>query len=349
MIGNKKLVVFGVLCFFVMGLVLSGCGAKKETKASDEKKILFRYSHSAGTALTDPHQAAALKFKESLEKATGGKVEVQIFPGGQLGSEERGFQDVQKGIIQATSMAVNNAAVFSPSLFVFDLPYMFKSNEEFYKVIDQNWDLINEKMAKESGNIAIAWLEQGFRVITNSKKPVDKISDLKGLKLRVPNNPIMIATFKAWDCEPTPMAWDETFQALQQKVVDGQENPYTVIATNKFYEVQKYVTEVHYKMWIGPVVVQEKWLKSLPEDVRKAVIQAGKDATKSNRELMKTMEADTKKLLKDKGMVFSGTLKDEDVWMQKSMAVWPQFYNKIPDLTLLDSMMKTVGREKPKP
>lgn len=348
MFKSNKLVALGMACLLMVGLALAGCGSKQETKAVDQKKIIIRYSHSAGTAITEPHQAAALKFKESVEKATNGKVEVQIFPGGQLGSEERGFQDVQQGIIQANSMAVNNAAVFSPSLFVFDLPYMFKTSDEFYKVIDENWDNINQSMAKESGNVAIAWLEQGFRVITNSKKPVGKITDLQGLKLRVPNNPIMIATFKAWDCEPTPMAWDETFQALQQKVVDGQENPYPVIATNKFYEVQKYVTEVHYKMWIGPVVVQEKWLNSLPEDVRKAIIQAGKEASQNNRKLMMTMDTDSKKLLQDKGMVFSGPLKDEDVWMQKAMTVWPKFYDKIPDLTLLDKMMKSVGRERPK-
>lgn len=349
MLRENKLIVSLVALLVSIAVVVTGCGSNKpQGQAGDQQKITFRYSHSAGTAISDPHQAAAVKFKESVEKATGGKVQVQIFPGGQLGSEERGFQDVQKGVVQATSMAVNNAAVFSPSLFVFDLPYLFKSRDEFYKVIDENWDAINERMEKESGNIAIAWLEQGFRVITNSKRPVETLSDLQGLKIRVPNNPIMVATFKAWDCEPTPISWDETFQALQQKVVDGQENPYPVIATNKFYEVQKYVTDIHYKMWIGPVVVQKKWLDSLPEDIRKAIIQAGKDATMDNRKLMAKMDQDTRKLLQDKKMVLSGTPKDEDVWMKKSMAVWPQFYNKIPDISLLDKMMKSLGRERPK-
>ena len=345
--------IMAVLMVALMAMLsLAGCGSKEKSGedkgAAGDKKIVIKYTHSANTAITDPHQAAALKFKESVEKATNGKVEVQIYPAGQLGSEQRGFQDVQQGIVQATSMAVNNASVFSPSLGVFDLPYLFKDRNEFYKVIDENWDEVNARMSKESGNISIAWLEQGFRVLTNSKKPVETMADLKGLKIRVPDNPIMVQTFKSWNCEPVPIAWDETFNALQQKVVDGQENPYPVIATNKFYEVQKYVTDLHYKMWIGPVVVNEKWLKSLPEDVQKAIIQAGKEATMDNRKLIQKMDTETLQLLKDKGMVLSGTPKDEDQWMKNAMSIWPKFYNIIGDVTLLDKIMATLGREKPK-
>ena len=333
-------------------LALAGCGGDKDGKEGDkgaavDEKIVIKYTHSAGTAMTDPHQAAALKFKESVEKATEGRVEVQIFPAGQLGSEQKGFQDVQQQIVQATSLAVNNASVFSPSLGVFDLPYLFKDRDEFYTVIDENWDDINQLMAEESGNVAIAWLEQGFRVLTNSKKPVNTMADLKGLKIRVPVNPIMVETFKAWDCEPVPIAWDETFNALQQKVVDGQENPYPVIATNKFYEVQKYVTDIHYKMWVGPVVVNEQWLKSQPADVQEAIIQAGRDATMDNRALMQKMDQETLDLLKEKGMILSGTPEDEDQWMKNAMSIWPKFYDTIGDVRLLDQMMNTLGREKP--
>ena len=187
----------------------------------------------------EPHHAAALDFKNYVEKATNGKVDVQIYPGSQLGGEERSFQDIQQGVIQIASLAVNNVTVFSPSMGVFDLPYMFTNYEDCYKLIDQNWDEINKRMIDESGNMAVGWLVQGFRVLSNSKHPIRTVEDLKGLKIRVPNNPIMIATFRAWGGEPAPMAWDETFNALQQKVVDGQENPYPVFASNKFEEVQK--------------------------------------------------------------------------------------------------------------
>lgn len=317
------------------------------TAAAAQKKMIIRYSHSSGAMVNEPHHAAATDFKNSVEKNSNGAIEVQIYPASQLGGEQRNFQDIQQRVIHAASLAVNNATVFSPSLGFFDLPYMFTSFEECYKVTDENWEEINSRMIKESGNMAVGWLVQGFRVLSNSKRPVNTLADLKGLKIRVPNNPIMIASFKAWDCEPAPMAWDETFNALQQKVVDGQENPYTVFASNKFEEVQKYITEIHYKMWVGPIVVNADWFDALSPENKKIILDAGKLATANNRMLIAQMEADLKVDMRKKGVEIIEKPEDEDAWMQKAMSVWPQFYDKVGDLSLLDSVMKTLGRQRP--
>lgn len=312
-----------------------------------QKKMIIRYAHSSGAMVKEPHHAAAVDFKNHVEKASNGAIEVQIYPAGQLGGEERNFQDIQQRVIHAASLAVNNASVFSPSLGFFDLPYMFTNFDECYKVTDENWDEINKRMISESGNMAVGWLVQGFRVLSNSKRPVKTLADLKGLKIRVPNNPIMIATFKAWDCEPAPMAWDETFNALQQKVVDGQENPYTVFASNKFEEVQKYITEIHYKMWVGPIVVNADWFEALSPENKKIVLDAGKLATANNRKLIAEMEAELKADMRKKGVEIIEKPEDEDAWMQQAMSVWPQFYDKVGDLSLLDAVMKTLGRQRP--
>ena len=312
-----------------------------------EKPIIMRYSHSSSAMVKEPHHAAALDSKHHVEKATDGKVEVQIYPGSQLGGEERSFQDIQQGVIQIASLAVNNVTVFSPSMGVFDLPYMFTNYEDCYKVIDGNWDEINKRMIDESGNMAVGWLVQGFRVLSNSKHPIRTLPDLKGLKIRVPNNPIMIATFRAWGGEPAPMAWDETFNALQQKVVDGQENPYPVFASNKFEEVQKYITEIHYKMWIGPIVVNAAWFKRQPENVRQAILEGGRIATENNRKMIAEMEAELVTSIKASGVEIVSKPEDEDLWQEKAMSVWPQFYDKIGDVSLLDAMMKSLGRSRP--
>ena len=137
---------------------------------------------------------------------------LQEFPAGQIGSEERSFQDVQQGILQMTVLAVNNASIFAPSLGAFDLPYIFKNVKEFDDCVEQNWDLINKRMEAESGTVAIAWHSQGFRFITNSKQPVTTLKDLAPVKIRTPNNPIMIGVYRAWGTAPVPMAMDETFQ-----------------------------------------------------------------------------------------------------------------------------------------
>ena len=288
------------------------------------------------------------KMNDKLVKKLGAdRIEIQEFPAGQIGSEERSFQDVQQGILQMTVLAVNNASIFAPSLGAFDLPYIFKSVKEFDDCVDQNWDLINKRMEAESGTIAIAWHSQGFRFITNSKQPVAKLADLAPVKIRTPNNPIMIGVYRAWGTDPVPMAMDETFNALQQKVVDGQENSYVVFASNKFEEVQKYMTELRYKLQIIVMVVNDTWLKKQPADIQQAILEGGRLATENNRKMIAEMETDLVKVLKDKGVEILAKPEDEPVWQEKAMGVWPQFYDKIGDISLLDTMMKSLGRTRP--
>lgn len=312
------------------------------------KKQLIRYTHGSGATPDDAHQWTALKFKELVEKYSNGQIEVQIYPAGQLGSEQRGFQDVQNGVVEATSLAVNNATVFTPVTGLYDLPYIFKTREEAYKVFDGLWDPINKKMIEQGGVRSIIWFEQGFRVLTNSKREVKTLKDLQGLKIRVPQNPLMIGAFKSWGVEPVPIAWDETFNALQQKVVDGQENPHVVNASMKFFEVQKYITDIHYKMWIGPVVVQEKWLQNLSPELRDAVLKAGKEAAMAERQFVQELEGKALKQLTDKGMVHSGAPSDEDEWMKRAMSIWPDFYKDIGGTEMAEQAMKILGRELPK-
>lgn len=351
----KKLNFLLSLMAISLMLMLSGCGGSDENSAQSqggggsEDKIIIKYTHGVGTDPSDPHQWVALKFEELAEKYTDNRVDVQIFPGGQLGSEQRGFQDVQNGVVQATSLAGNNAAVFAPSVGIYDLPYMFINREEAYKVMDGIWDDLNEKMIEESGTRALIWFEQGFRTLTNSKKPVTTLDDLQGLKIRVPQNPMMLGAFKSWGCEPVPVAWDETFTALQQGLVDGQENPHTVNNSMKFYEAnQKYITDIHYKMWIGPVVVQEKWLQSLPEDIREALIKAGRDTALAEREFIQELEKNALDNLTKNGMEYLGAPKDEEEWQKRAMAIWPEFYDTIGGTELVEKAMQILGREMPK-
>ena len=334
--------------FTLLSLVCAGLIWAAPAPANAADKIVIRFAHSNTPSDMDPYHALVTKMNDKLVKKLGAdRIEIQEFPAGQIGSEERSFQDVQQGILQMTVLAVNNASIFAPSLGAFDLPYIFKSVKEFDDCVDQNWDLINKRMEAESGTIAIAWHSQGFRFITNSKQPVAKLADLAPVKIRTPNNPIMIGVYRAWGTDPVPMAMDETFNALQQKVVDGQENPYPVFASNKFEEVQKYITEIHYKVWIGPIVVNAAWFKKQPADVQKAILEGGRLATENNRKMIAEMETDLVKALKDKGVEILDKPEDESVWQEKAMGVWPQFYDKIGDISLLDTMMKSLGRTRP--
>ncbi|MFZ7104815.1 MAG: TRAP transporter substrate-binding protein [Peptococcaceae bacterium] len=341
--------VVAVLCG---ALLLTGCGRKEANNPENgqpagEEKIVIKFSHPAAADETDPLHRAALLMEEKAEEYSKGKVDIKIYPAGQLGSEQRNVTDIQNGIIQMALVTAGNITPFSPSIGVYDFPYIFKNRDEANKVIDSLWDDLNDLQIQESGTRTLTWLEQGFRVLSNSKKPVTKLEDLKGLKIRVPNNKYMIGTFKAWDAEATPIAWDETFNALQQKVVDGQENPYASLWVSKNYEVQKYVTDIHYKMWLGNIMVDEKWFGSLPEDVQQALIKAGKEVTDDNRQYMLEYENIVKGKLEDNGIVFSGSPEDEDEWQARAMSIWPEFYTELPDISILEKALDVLGRDKP--
>lgn len=345
---RRKWFVCFVVLILSLSLVLTGCAGSKDASkdAAKDEKVVIKYTHGNGE--NDPHHLVALKFKELVEEYSEGKVEVRVYPADQLGSEQRGFQDVQNRVVQASSLAVNNATPFAPVLGFFDLPYIFKDRQEFYNVVDTLGDEINAKLIEQSGNRAIIWFDQGFRVLTNSKHPIKTIADLEGLKIRVPQNPLQLGAFNAWGCDATPVSWGETFNALQQGVVDGQENPHPVNNSMKFYEVQKYITEIHYKMWIGPVVVNEQWLQNQPEDIREAIIKAGKDATIWSRELIQTYEQEALDNLLAHGMENFGPPEDEDVWMEKAMSIWPKHYDQIGGTEMLEKVMDLLGREVPR-
>ena len=333
--------------FTLLSLVLAGLLWAVPANAAD--KIVIRLAHSNTPSDMDPYHALVTKMNDKLVGKLGAdRIEIQEFPSGQIGSEERSFQDVQQGILQMTVLAVNNASIFAPSLGAFDLPYIFKSVREFDDCVDQNWELVNRRMEAESGTIAIAWHSQGFRFITNSKQPIVTLKDLAPVKIRTPNNPIMIGVYRAWGTDPVPMAMDETFNALQQKVVDGQDNPLVSIATNRFYEVQKYITEPHYTLWTGPLVVNVDWLRSLPADVQQAIIEAGREATMEMRALLNEQERASREFLKEKGMVFCGVPTDEDEWMSRAVSIWPRFYPQIRNLEIVEAFMKTLGRQLPR-
>lgn len=271
--------------------------------------------------------AFSLKFEELVEKTSDGRIDVVIFPAGQLGSEQEMVRATQVGTQEAALVSMNNLNALAPSLGFFTLPYIFESVEEGRYVIDQAWDRINEWSVRDAGVRVLTITDAGFRVLTNSKRPVTSLEDLQGLKIRVPPNPIMIASFKSWGIDPVPMAWSETFNALQQKVVDGQENPVNVLLAVKFYEVQKYVTDIDYVLQTGALILSDQFYQGLPPELQEAVTKSGKEAMSWLRDYVgEIMESDMKRLKEDHGIVFSGRPADFPDWVERARGIWPDQY-----------------------
>lgn len=285
-------------------------------------------------------------FAEKFKEKTGGKHDIKLFPNGQLGSEQDTVNDAAIGTLDFSVLAINNITPFSPTVGVFTLPYVIQSLDDAVKLTQgEVGKELTENTLRDAGVRIIGWAYSGFRVLTNSKKPIKTPDDLQGVIVRVPKNEIMIATYQAWGTNPTPMAWAETFTALQQKVVDGQDNPYITVHAMKFYEVQKYITNIRYIFSLEPLIISESVFQSQSDDVKKAILEAGQEATQHSAEYLAATEDAIKKELMGKGMQIDDPADGEKAWIEKATKeVWPKYYESIGGKEKLDHVLKLLGR-----
>lgn len=289
------------------------------------------------------------KFAELLEKNTNGKLSAHLFPNGQLGSEQETVVNCRLGTLDLAVVAINNVTPFSKTVGLFTLPYMILSLQDGF-ILTQG--PIGQQLVKntirDAGVRIVAWAYSGFRVLTNSKKPVRSVKDLKGLVIRVPKNALMIDTYKSWGINPTPMAWDETFTALQQKVVDGQDNPYITNYVMKFYEVQKYITNIRYLFSLEPLVIGESLFQRQSPEIQQAILDAGKAASIYSMNWIVEQEGAIKKAMVEKGMEIMDPADNEKEFIEKATRkVWPKYYKDVGGKAKIEEALKMVGREFP--
>ncbi len=304
------------------------------------------FKMALGDAAGGTQDAAGKKFAEELEARSGGKLKVKMFHNGQLGSEQDTVNDAAIGTLDFSVLAINNITPFSPTVGILTLPYMILSLDEAVQLTqgDVGKELV-ENTIRDAGVRIVAWSYAGYRVLSNSKKPVKTLDDLSDLVIRVPKNEIMIDTYKSWGNNPTPMAWSETFTALQQGVVDGQDTPYITIHAMKFYEVQKYITNIRYLFLLEPIIVSESVFQDLKEEDQKAILEAGQAATQFSAQYLKDTEAALKKDLMDRGMQIDDPANDEKEWIEAATkTVWPKFYDSIGGKDKLNGVLKSLGR-----
>lgn len=304
------------------------------------------FKMAIGDAQGGTQYVLAEKFAELFKAKTAGNHDVSLFPNGQLGSEQDTINNASMGTLDFSLLAINNITPFSPTVGIFTLPYVIQSLDE--AVLLTQGDIgreLTENTIRDAGVRIVGWAYSGFRVLTNSKRPVKTLEDLKGLVIRVPKNEIMISTYQAWGVNPTPMAWSETFTALQQKVVDGQDNPYITISAMQFNEVQKYITNIRYIFSLEPLVISEAIFQDLDAATQKALLEAGKEATLFSQQYLIDTEDKIKAELQAKGMEINDPADNEKEWIEKATsAVWPKYYDSIGGKEKLDEVLKAVGR-----
>ena len=262
------------------------------------------YSMIAGTTTPDahPYNLGLVKMGELINEKTNGAVKLDVFGNSQLGGERDLIEGLQLGSVQVTCVSTAPLSGFTDMFLVFDLPFIFETTEQARAVMDSE---VGEQIlhsVDEQGLVGLAWFENGFRNVTNNVKPVTVPDDLKGIKIRTMENPIHMAAFKVMGADPTPMAMGDVFTALQQGTIDAEENPVPIVETNKFYEVQKYISMTGHLFSPAPVFIGKDYFESLPAEYQDAIKEAADEATPYQREQIDEQNVSGLESLKSNGM-----------------------------------------------
>jgi tripartite ATP-independent transporter DctP family solute receptor len=293
-----------------------------------EDQIVMKIGHSVNMEWSS-HTAVLKRFAELVGIYTHNEIRAEIFPGAQLGGEVEMIQQARQGALHVGLPATNNLAALAPSLNVFILPYLATSTEEVNYLQDEITPFLVPRVIDEAGVRIVGWENSGWRAFFyKSDDPIEAPADLAGLKMRVPPNPIMIASYEAWGGNPTPIAWPELYNALQQGVVEGGDNPVTDVIGMKFNEVINRMTTFHYTILTHPIVVSEVWFQGLSEEHQAAILRAGEEATDYIRWWQPLDEANWWDKAREAGVTITA-IEDETEWMEKARAIWPDYYETI--------------------
>ncbi|PJE29448.1 2,3-diketo-L-gulonate-binding periplasmic protein YiaO precursor [Pseudooceanicola marinus] len=270
---------------------------------------------------------AAATFEEVVLEETGDDFTFTHFPSSGLGGEREVIEGLQLGTIEATIVSSGTLANFVPETGVFDIPFLFSGFDHARGVLDG--PIGQEILAKfdDVGLHGLAWGEQGFRHITNNRNPIHTPEDVAGLKIRTMENPVHLAAFNAMGAAPTPMAWPEVISSLQQGVIDGQENPLSVIVSVKLNEVQKYLTLSGHVYSPAMILVSRPFWEGLDDDQKAAFDKAAVEAGAAMRGFVDEVETSGVETLKERGMEVNELSAEEKAAFQASIeAAYEGYY-----------------------
>jgi tripartite ATP-independent transporter DctP family solute receptor len=242
------------------------------------------------------------RFAELVAAKSGGRIKVNLFPGGVLGSDQANVSALQGGTLEMVVLNSGILASQEKEFGIYDFPFMFASPREADAVVDGPFGKMMHDKLEAKGIVGLAYWELGFREITNSRRPIHTVDDIAGLKLRVIPNTINVDWVKALGANPTPLPFPEVYAALDQKAIDGQENPATVISANKFYEVQKYIVLSNHQYNPQSLIFSKKIWDGLSAGDRKILAEAGVEAGKFQREASRSAAGTALENLKKNGM-----------------------------------------------
>lgn len=312
----------------VLVLVLTACGGggaapaapapakpaeKAAAPAQPAKPAGAQFAYRLGTATTakHPNGVQAETFKQLVEKNSNGKISIQIFPSAALGGELEIVNQVKTGQLDLASVAVPTVATVSPAVQLSELPFFYADYDAARKVLDGEAGQTALKTLEPQGVKGLAWGEIGFRGLLNSRKPVTEVGDVRGMKIRVVENPLYVATWRALGGNAVPMAWPEVYTGLQQKTIDGVDTNYAGMIDAKQYEVAKHLALTNHSYTGNLLLMNLAKFDGLPADLKKVVEDAAKAGAADSRKAAKEIDDGAVATMKGQGVAVTTTRRDE--------------------------------------
>jgi C4-dicarboxylate-binding protein DctP len=315
-----------------------------------QAQTVIRISHGMPEVLESGQHAWAVIFKEAVESGSGGKLEVRILGNNAAGNERQQLERVQNGINQMALVSeITQPFFFKPAL-VFGMPFLFSSSEVAWEVLDGAFgQRYNEAFFKATGVRIVGHIESGFRSLFNSKHPVKSPEDLKGMKIRTGENAVHMAMIRALGANPTPISWTEVYTALQQKVVDGMENPPGLFFAMKFYEQQKFLTLNRHLYSIHTAMINERFFQGLPADLKGLMLSSAHLATTIGRSQAYLLERSAVDKLRKQGIeVYTPTPQEFDRFRQLGRPPAEQLVRKEIGNEWVDAAVQAVDQAEKK-
>jgi TRAP-type transport system periplasmic protein len=349
----KKLSILFLSIMMISSMVLAACGGNSSSTGSAEdgssgsaggkgEKRTLRVS--IGVNDKHPEYEAAQKFKELVE-AESDELTVEVYHSGQIADDRSAIEMLQFGTLDITIPSTSPLVNFIPEFGVFDLPFTVPNEEVADKVLDGPFGDKMLDLVDKQGLVGLAWWENGFRNLTNDVKPVAKMEDVKGLKIRTMENEIHLDAWKALGANPTPMAFTELFTALQQGTIDGQENPYPTILLSKYPEVQKHISNTNHVYTPFIFLFSKKIWEELSPEQQEIISKASVEAGKFNRERTREVAAESLETLK-KEMTFTEVADGEFEKFQEAVKPVVEKYKSKIGEDIVDEFMSEIDKAK---
>lgn len=328
----------GISNVFTYAVIVGALFLTMVACSSSDGRLVLKVSHNG--SIQHPYQTGFETFKTILEKETNDAVEVQIFENGQLGGEEEEALMVKMGALAASAVSSGGGlAPFVPQVELFNLPFIFRNTEHFFRVLDGPVGVrVARAVEKELDVIVLGWWFSGVRNIWNSKRPVLVPDDLQGLKIRVMATGVLVETFDSLGAQATPMSFGELYSALEQGVVDGAETDHVDLLYERFYEVTRYVSYTEHLYLASALIFSRKRFNRLSLEVQEAIRRAGQASVSVQRLAMKDKTKEALVELQEMGLQFFNV--DRRLFQEKVRGVYRSNATKVGSMAAIQEVLR---------